>query len=472
MKVSGITRRWLVNGLGLIFVIIIVLVAGFSVGIKNYYYGAVQQNLTSLSHSLTNHFSRYIFKDYKIEETRDFVENFSDKEKIELMTIGRQGKIFITSSGVLPSDEQPMPDYDAALKSKDGVGQWTGKLSNGENVIARTTLLRNPGGNRIGAIRFVVSRTLVDRQILFLDIVLLFVGLGVLGFVILSNVYFINSIVSPVRRVSKTARKIAAGHFDVRIRKQYNDEIGDLCDTINYMASELAASEKLKNDFISSVSHEIRTPLTSIKGWSETLSHETGDEETIKKGLRVISYESQRLSDMVEELLDFSSMQGGRFSLKLEPTDLLGELYEVVVMFSERAQRENIELIFIEPDHELPIINADTPRLRQVFVNILDNAFKYSEPTGKVILKVEETDGEIRVIVADTGCGIPADQLGKVKEKFFKGNQLRRGSGIGLALSDEIVTMHGGRLEIESEEGQGTIVTIVLKQNLPSQNQA
>ena len=252
------------------------------------------------------------------------------------------------------------------------------------------------------------------------------------------------------------------GDFSVRITKKNDDEIGELCDTVNHMASELALSEQMKNDFISSVSHELRTPLTAIKGWAETIAGMPDDKETITKGMRVISAESERLSQMVEELLDFSRMQNGRFTLTKNTMDILAELGDAVLIYTEKARSEGIDVIYEEPDM-LPFVYGDRNRLRQVFINVIDNAIKYSDKGGVVSVQALMADAEtIEIDISDTGCGISQQDLPKIKTKFYKANHTRRGSGIGLAVADEIVTMHGGKLEIFSEQGAGTTVTITL----------
>ena len=252
------------------------------------------------------------------------------------------------------------------------------------------------------------------------------------------------------------------GDFSVRITKKNDDEIGELCDIVNHMASELELSEQMKNDFISSVSHELRTPLTAIKGWAETVGSMPDDSETIAKGMRVITSESERLSRMVEDLLDFSRMQNGKFSLNKNTMDILAELGDAVLIYTEKARNEGIDIIYDEPDM-LPFVYGDRNRLRQVFVNIIDNAIKYSDKGGVVSVQATMSDPRhIEVDVSDTGCGISPQDLPKVKTKFYKANHTRRGSGIGLAVADEIVTLHGGKLEIFSEQGVGTTVTITL----------
>ena len=145
----------------------------------------------------------------------------------------------------------------------------------------------------------------------------------------------------------------------------------------------------------------------------------------------------------------------------MDKTDLLAELGEAVLMFSERAKREKIILQYQEPE-SLPPVICDHNRIMQVFVNILDNAIKYSDRGDVVTVRAFAEENNIQVIISDTGCGIPASDLPKVKEKFFKSNSTRRGSGIGLAVADEIIKMHDGILDVVSEEGVGTTVTIAL----------
>ena len=187
------------------------------------------------------------------------------------------------------------------------------------------------------------------------------------------------------------------------------------------------------------------------------------------RGMSVIIRESERLSGLVEELLDFSRMQSGRMTLMMDKLDILAELGEAVYMFTERAAAEHKELIYEEPDM-LPPVLGDINRLRQVFVNIIDNALKYTQEGGMVQVQAKEQGTDIVVMISDDGCGIPAEHLPKVKQKFYKANQTVRGSGIGLALADEIIALHAGQLTIESQEGVGTVVTIrlpALHQELP-----
>ncbi len=462
MNMNGIARRWLVNSLGIILLILVVVVVVLSFVIRGSIYSSIQATLDGRSGELTNVFSGYGRSSSSEFNTvaRNYVENFTDKEKMELMVFNSAGKILITSMGFAPDETQPMPDYEEALQNPDNFGTWTGNLTSGEKVMAVTRVVRNNMGSMVGAVRYVVSLEPADQQVMTVVVFLCCVGILIILVVIISSYSFIRSILSPIKKIGETARRIAQGDFSARIEKSRDDEIGVLCDTINEMAVELGTSEKMKNDFISSVSHELRTPLTAIKGWAETLTDIAGeDKETTDRGMGVIIRESERLSGLVEELLDFSRMQNGRMTLILEKIDILAELGEAVYMFSERAASEGKFLLYEEPEMLSPVM-GDVNRLRQVFVNIIDNALKYTDKGGTINVIAQEENGIIRIIISDTGCGIPAEHLPNVKKKFYKANQTVRGSGIGLALADEIMALHNGSLEIESHEGIGTAVTI------------
>lgn len=463
--IRGITGRLLVNILGVISTVLLVIWVFFAFTIRGYFYNTLAQALTSTARNNAISFSFLLdptSPDFYATATSS-VEGFVDKGRIELIFLNTSGGVVITSSGFVPASPTPPPDFQLALKAQNGVGEWDGvDPTTHEKIMAVTTLLHDSSGEQVGAARYVISLSRVDMQIAIYLLLSGIICIAIIFFVIMSGVYFINSIVVPVREVGSTAQRIASGDFDARIEKQYDDEIGELCDTINHMAGELGAADRMKNDFISSVSHELRTPLTAIKGWGETiLSTGPSDHETLHKGMGVIIEETERLSGMVEELLDFSRMQNGKFRLIMDKVDILAELGEAVLMFSDRAHREGLTFIYNEPESLLPVM-GDRNRLKQVFVNILDNAFKYSNSGGSVTVAPTAGPNFVRIRISDTGVGIPAADLPRVKEKFFKGNSTRRGSGIGLAVADEIVCLHGGTLEIESAEGKGTTVIITL----------
>jgi signal transduction histidine kinase len=184
------------------------------------------------------------------------------------------------------------------------------------------------------------------------------------------------------------------------------------------------------------------------------------DDESFEKGMKVITSETSRLTEMVEDLLDFSKMQSGHLKLQKSDMDALKELSDAVSVYAEKAKKEQVDLSYSEPDFKV-LIYGDKNRIRQVFINIIDNAVKYSSG-GRVTVAAEPAETRLIISVSDTGCGISAKDLPKIKTRFFKANNSVRGSGIGLAVADEIITMHEGKLDIESEWGKGTTVKISL----------
>ena len=464
MLAKGVSRRWLVNTLGVVLLILVISITTLSLMVQSSTYNGIELSLAGRADELLNLLS-YSGDGMNTSSgfsgiVRDYIERFPDKSNMEIMALDQNGQVVITSTGFEPDQNQEMPDYEEALGSAGGEGKWVGRLNTGEKVMAISRVVRDENGGLIGSVRYLVSMERADQQISFLITILVAVGLLILLLLSLSGVYFIRSILVPVRQLSQSARKIAQGDFGVRIDKAKDDEIGELVDAINDMAGELGAAELMKNDFISSVSHELRTPLTAIKGWAETLQ-EGADQETAEKGMNVIIRESERLSGLVEELLDFSRLQNNRMRLIVSRLDILAELDEAVYMFTDRARTEQKQLNY-EETTALPPVYGDVDRLRQVFVNIIDNALKYTSPGGTITVFSREDSGWVRVTISDTGCGIPAEHLPNVKKKFYKANQLVRGSGIGLAVADEIVRLHGGTLEIDSQEGVGTTVVISL----------
>ena len=463
MKIKGIKKRWMFNSLGIIIGIFTLLMICFNFLLQSYFYNGIKQRLMGCTEqsscilSESGDDSDYDF----IEKSVKYIKNFCKNEKYEVMIFNESDQIILTSVGFLPEDSQDAPDYWQAKNSSENIGYWEGKNLNGEKVMGVSRAIYDKDGNYVGAVRYITSLEVVRHRVLIIMLFLLLLEAAVLIFLITSGTYFIKSIVDPVTDICNKSALIAQRDFNVEISKKYDDEIGKLSDAINYMAKELKESEKLKNDFVSSISHELRTPLTAIKGWAETMQICETDSSTMKRGLEVIVKEAGRLSGIVEGMLDFSSIREKKVSLVKEKIDILAELGEAVYMFKNKAKSENKTLIYSEPKM-MPTVLGDKNRLKQVFINILDNALKYTSEGGGISVSVCEKEECVAISVTDNGCGIPVEHLPNVTKKFYKANYSQRGSGIGLAIVDEIVELHGGKLDIISEEGFGTTVTITL----------
>ncbi len=457
---NSIAWRWMVNTLTVVGVLLVVANLCIYYFTRQYYYGSAESYVVSEANATATILSR-LYEDLAVNystEIREVIENFDQKDRMELMSVNKSGEVTLSSSGFSPDSSYYMPDYELALKADDGVGVFVGN-DGSEKILAVTVRIAQPSTN-YNALRFVTSMSGIDRQLSGIMTVALIISVGIILLVVFTGLYFVKSICVPLVEISTTAKKLAKGDFSERIAIKNNDEIGELSRVFNDMADELENSETIKNDFISSVSHELRTPLTAIKGWSETLALGY-DEETFHKGMKVITGETERLESMVEELLDFSRIQNGKFTLQMSNTDIIAELDDALLIYYDKAGKENKTIRYSEPEF-LCIVYGDKNRLRQVFINVIDNALKYTDAGGEIDITVHKDEDSLRIAVADTGCGIAASDLPKVKAKFYKANSTRRGSGIGLAVADEIIEMHGGSLDIESELNVGTTVTITL----------
>ncbi len=458
IKFKSIAVKWFFN----IFLIVAVIICAVSIAFSLLFSAIYSERVEVLAGDYAYEFyaltesNRSTFEDNAI----NIAGQFKYKNKIEVQVIDAEDEIIVSTTGFRTQDDI-MPDYYKAKENgKSAVRR--GETVDGEAILAGTVMLYDSSNNPLGAYRWITSLSNSQKLMRNFGITMAVAAFAILAFYAFTGWYFIKSIVRPISDVSNIARRIAMGDLESRIEIKRNDEIGELCDTINYMAAELCQAENIKNDFISSVSHELRTPLTAIRGWGETAKMSLGtDEELVNRGLDVVLAEADRLSGLVEELLDFSRMQTGKLTVTVQPFNISKLLSVSVDMYAELSRKQGIELIYTKPSEEVQVL-GDLNRIKQVFINIIDNAVKYTESGGQVLVNQITEENCVRIVVSDTGVGIPAQDIDHVKEKFYKANKTIRGSGIGLAVADEIVKQHQGFLFVESTEGAGTTVTIVL----------
>ncbi len=466
---NGITLRWLRGSLLITVVTVCLAEALFLYLLFQSYYGSVRQSMVTRFSAMTGQLQVYTAD--TDEETaqerslalRNMVEQFSGKDKYEFLLLDSYGGVIAASSGTSAAGIVSNADFTAAQKSSSGIGSASYTTDTGERVMAVCMLVPYASGD-VAALRLITSLTLVDAQLKQIVWLSVLVVAAILSFSVFSGLYFVRSIVTPLGAMEKAAASIAQGDLAVRLpaKGDARDEVDRLRDSINRMAEGLSETEKMKNEFISSVSHELRTPLTSIRGWVETLQAiNDPTDENYRKGLAIIGSESGRLYNMVEELLDFSRLQGGRLPFTPRLLDLVAEVTDSVIFLEPRCEQEGLRVEYTEPEDMIPV-SADPDRLRQVFVNLMDNAVKYSVPGGKITVKVWAGRKKAFVEIIDQGRGIPPEDLENVKAKFYKGRNAVRGSGIGLALVDEIMRAMNGTFDIHSTLGKGTVVTLGL----------
>ena len=461
VKIRGIRRRWLINSVGVVLLVLALALGTFSTAMWSYYYSSTMNDLKRRAEDDAGGFASFTRSQYWTN-AQNAVQKFEDKTKLELQFLDDTGAVQYSSNDLAAGTTPGTQDIQSALNYQEAVA-WKGTDPHtGERVVAASAPIVYHG-QTVAVVRYVTSLVAIDWQFFLAMGLACLLGAAILALVYFSNLYFVRSIVEPLASITETARLIADGSYGVQIEKKFDDEVGELTDTINDMSLKIKQSEKTQSEFISSVSHELRTPLTAITGWAETIQGgELKDPQDVRKGMDIIVSEARRLTNMVEELLEFSRIEDGRFTLSVEPLDLKAELEDAVYTYREFFRREGIELTYQDCPEEMLPISGDPERLRQVFCNLLDNAAKHGGSGKRIDVSVAREGEEAVIRIRDYGPGIPEEELPHVKYKFYKGSSKARGSGIGLAVCEEIVTRHEGRLDIGNAQGGGCLVTIVL----------
>ena len=465
-RTLGLRRRWMTSSLLPVITILVLISALVSIGLGSAYYSNARSALEAKAAAGAEYFNTYAMTSYEeyYHSATLYANSFEDSDRVELQFLNSNGAVDVSTRSMMIGSAPGTQDVYDALSSGE-ISSYLGRDGQtGERIIAASGLLKFQG-QVVGIIRFVTSAHNLDSQVLLTVMIILAIMLAVSFVVVISSLLLINNVVAPVSAVSEAAKQISGGSYGFCIPNRYADEMGELVDNINDMSVKIGQNEKLQQEFISSVSHELRTPLTAINGWAETLLADVGEseeEEAQRRGLNIIIKESSRLTKMVEELLDFSKMSDGRFTLDMEPMDLQAEFEDTVYTYHQIFKQEGITLLYSAGDEYDEIISADPVRLKQVFCNVLDNAAKHGGSGKRIVTRLNRSRGHYIITVRDFGHGIPEADLPHVKEKFYKGSSKARGSGIGLAVCDEIIRLHDGTFSIDNAKGGGAIVTIKL----------
>ena len=460
----GLRRRWLWNTAAVVASVGLVCALAVTVLFALTDYSNLHANLRLRAETAAEALNGVQNQEYEdfYQTCLDAVQSFSQRNTLEVQFVDPEGNVLSTSYGIPTTSALETPEIAEAVRTR-GAQDYFGKdPETGKRILAVSAPIIYRNGEVIGVLRFVTAARRMEQHIGAVLAVSLLAAAGLTGATLLSNNYCIRSILLSVAEITQKARRIAGGTYGIQIEILSHDELGELAEAINDLSNQLSQNEKMQSEFISSLSHELRTPLTAITGWSETLlGGDTLDAETAR-GMRIILREARRLTEMVVDLLDFTRMQDGRMTLNVEPADIRSEFEDTVYMYSSRLVQEGIALELEENDQDIPEIPCDAKRLRQVFLNVLDNAAKHGGEGKRILASMHYDGSTVLFRIRDFGPGIPEDELSLVKKKFYRGSSKTRGTGIGLAVCEEIVTMHGGTLTLENAEGGGTLVTIAL----------
>ena len=263
----------------------------------------------------------------------------------------------------------------------------------------------------------------------------------------------------PLRQITEAATQYASGNLDYEIPVDTEDEMGYLSASLNYMSSQLRDMEHYQKEFVANVSHDFRSPLTSIKGYVEAMTDGTIPPELHEKYLKIILFETERLTDLTHDLLTLNEFDTKNLLLNKEVFDIHDMIKHVAASFEGTCTQKKISIEVIFPDKHLNV-NADKRKIQQVLYNLLDNAIKFSDPESVVTIETTERGDKIYTSVKDDGIGIPRNSLNRVWERFYKSDLSRgkdkKGTGLGLAIVKEAIQAHGENINVVSTEGVGT----------------
>ncbi len=441
-------------------VTVIIMECLFFMAVYQYYVSGMSQTLVNHAEASAAMFNRYAPKGDMSAKSKFIYDNMKIDEAALVEIFDTNSHFVINNIGDTSHHIALTEDYEKALKGTTSV--WRGHIDTGESIISVSAPLIDRD-KVVGVVRYISSTSGANAMLRSNVILAVIIGLIIVVFAALLGYMMSARILIPVRDLMRVTREITKGNLKARANVYYDDEFGQLAETMNVMTEEIQRSDQAKSDFISSVSHELRTPLTSIKGWAETMEDPLTDSETAKLGMAIIERETNRLIHLVNDLLDFSQIQSGRIHLHKETMWIDGFLEEIYNQFVDRAKRENVTLKF-KLDSEDAMIFGDENRLCQVIINIVDNAFKFvsGRTRPQITIQSHTLDAHVVITVEDNGLGMSSADLAHVKEKFYKGKSKRSGTGIGLSVANEIVELHDGMLYIDSIRGIGTKVSVVL----------
>lgn len=459
-KSIGIGRKLILSFVLISLVTVAIMISLFYVAIYQYYINGMEQVMINHAEASAAMYNRYAPQG-SIEDKKNYIyENMDINEQALVELYDNQGRFILNNAGENATPTELTDDYYGAMQGEKEV--WTGRIGTKEDIMSVSIPIFDRE-RVVGVLRYVSSMSAVN-EILRANLLLA----AAIGFVILMIATFIGSfmsarILTPVKDLMRVTQEITNGNLNVQAKIYDGDEIGQLADAVNQMTDEIKRSNRARTDFVSSVSHELRTPLTSIKGWAETIEDSPSDIDTTRLGIDIIGHETNRLIQLVNNLLDFSKLQSHRIELSCEVMWIDEFLEGMYHQFSVRAAQEEVTLR-LHLDSQNVEVFADENRLRQVFINVLDNSFKFvagrSQP--EIIIESHMLDDQVVMTIEDNGPGMTGADLLRVKQKFYKGSSNLSGTGLGLSIANEIVELHNGTMYVDSIRGYGTKVSVVL----------
>jgi len=457
----------------IILILITITVLNFFVSLKlrDYYEQKITDKLKSNTILVADILKEVLINEPELADTR--ARELADKLNLRITIVDTTGKVLADSQ----KDAQIIENHNTRPEIIDAVAADFGESTRfsqtvGFNMkyVAKAVKTDN---KLLGTVRLALPLSEIEQQIRVIYNVVLLGGIvaSIIAFLI---AYFISKgITSPITEMTDIAGRIAQEDFSKRARVSSGDELGLLARSLNKMADELQSKmenlkkmDNIRTDFVANVSHELKTPLTSIKGFVETLEDGAiDDKENAKKFLAIIKKHTERINAIINDLLSLSELELGQDRLNRKDFDLKS-LFNEVLMGFEHALSAKKHTLDVDYQGNVFNIKADKEKIEQIFVNLLDNAIKYTKDNGKINVFVQEEEKELLIQIQDNGVGIPEEHRIRIFERFYRADKARSrqlgGTGLGLAIVKHIVSLHKGAIKLESQLNKGTKVSIIL----------
>jgi signal transduction histidine kinase len=452
-------RARLVFGYTIVVCLSIVFFLITLVATIHYYYKNSVTNIIKNQALLSSmFFHEYIENPNIFTQRQTILESFAANSNAQVQLFESNGNILadtLTATNIIPLY---INDIES-IKSQEYIVWQSRTLQTNEPILGVTIPLYS-SADFIGYARFITSLQRTNQSILQISSFLVLLGMVTIFLSVGVGFQISKSLSEPIGKITQASRKMSNGDYSVRIAENRKDEIGQLGTTFNHMAKEIQDREEIKNNFISSISHDLRTPLTSIKGWAITLqSPDMIQNPEIQEGLDIIEKECDRLSEMVNRLLDFSKLNLQTDNIHLVPTDIRNILEDSISFAKPSLKKHRIKIKKFLPSHPV-IVSIDPFYVKRAFDNILDNAIKYSGNDNEIFVQMRSFNKTLQICIVDSGQGIPSKDLPFVKLKFYQGSNKKTGSGMGLAICDSIMELHQGRLSIENLPSKGAKICL------------
>lgn len=448
-----------------LFLAVVIIISFFSTSLfYKEFTNQIEENLLNAGVKTNSLMERYYNNEITKSELTAWIDAMGYISNIKIYILNPDATILqqVSANDVLNVNEQLKQDMKSAMDGTEIIRMTSVSLEpdSEEVVYAAMPLMYN---NKISGVIMVfspfteINKLLKEAILTIITVVLIVVMIGTLAILRVSI-----NISDPIKQISEYAKQIGKGKEVPDIDMDTGDEVQMLADSFNEMKKEILATEQMRKEIVANVSHELRTPLTSIIGFIKGILDGVITKDEEEKYLSIAYEEANRLKELTKDIVDVAKLESGNMKLNKEKFVLNALVQDVYIELEDMVKEKNLDFILDEKDKNI-IVNADKSRIRQVLINIVNNSIKFTEK-GKIVLTIEKTDGKAKMTVEDTGSGIQKDKVAYLFNKFYTANDYgsaTSGAGLGLNIVKTIIDMHNGKVDIESEVGKGTKVTVI-----------